>query len=49
MDSRLMAATIPTSRFSRSVDLDRMSGILIECSGILIGYFRNADRMPSER
>jgi hypothetical protein len=49
MDSRLMAATIPTSRFSRSADRDRMSGILIECSGILIGYFRNVDRMPSER
>jgi len=49
MDSRLMAATIPASCFSRSADPDRMSGMLIECSGILIGYFRNADRMPSER
>jgi hypothetical protein len=49
MDSRLMAATIPNSCFSRSADHDRMSGILIECSGILIGYFRNADRMSSER
>jgi len=38
-----MAATIPASRFSRAADRDRMSGTLIECSGILIGYFREQE------